>query len=314
MSDISLAKTPAPTPVPRAAPPLLAMLWRDKLAFASAVVLIVIIACALFGPVLLGDMASDQNLRGRNFAPFSFARGWEFFLGGDSLGRPMLARLIVAAHSTIMIAGGSVALALTIGAALGLVAGYMGENVSQVIMRLADVIMSFPSLLLAVVVLYVLGPSIPNMILVLAITRIPIYLRTTRAEVLEVRERMFVQAAVVMGASHRRIIFRHILPVVAPTLVTIATLDFAFVMLAESSLSFLGIGVQPPDITWGLMVAQGRPYLTTAWWLAFWPGLLIVITALSLNLLSSWMRTALDPNQRWRLEARSSKEASAKDV
>jgi peptide/nickel transport system permease protein len=303
MADLSLAKSP--TPAPRLTPPLLAMLWRDKLAFVSALVLLIIVACALFGPLLLGEMASDQNLRGRNFPPFSLARGWEFFLGGDSLGRPMLARLIVAAHSTILIAGGTVATALLIGAALGLVAGYMGKTTSQIVMRLADVIMSFPSLLLAVVVLYVLGPSIPNMILVLAITRIPIYLRTSRAEVLEVRERMFVQAAVVMGASHWRIIFRHILPVVAPTLVTIATLDFAFVMLAESSLSFLGIGVQPPDITWGLMVAQGRPYLTSAWWLAFWPGLLIVITALSLNLLSNWMRIALDPNQRWRLEARS---------
>ncbi|RZA11174.1 MAG: ABC transporter permease [Proteobacteria bacterium] len=248
-----------------------------------------------------------QNLRGRNSPPFDLARGWAFVLGGDSLGRPMLARLIVAARSTMMVAAGAVVTALAIGALLGLVAGYMGKNTSQVIMRLADVIMSFPSLLIAVVVLYVLGPSIPNMILVLAITRIPIYLRTTRAEVLEVRERMFVQAATVMGASHARIILRHILPVVAPTLVTIATLDFAFVMLAESSLSFLGIGVQPPDITWGLMVAQGRPYLNTAWWLAFWPGLMIVITALSLNLLSNWMRIALDPAQRWRLEARKTK-------
>ena len=305
MADLSLAKSP--NPAPRLTPPLLAMLWRDKLAFVSALVLLVIVACALFGPLLLGEMASDQNLRGRNFPPFSLARGWEFFLGGDSLGRPMLARLIVAAHSTILIAAGTVATALLLGSVLGLVAGYMGKSTSQVVMRLADVIMSFPSLLLAVVVLYVLGPSIPNMILVLAITRIPIYLRTSRAEVLEVRERMFVQAAVVMGASHWRIIFRHILPVVAPTLVTIATLDFAFVMLAESSLSFLGIGVQPPDITWGLMVSQGRPYLTSAWWLAFWPGILIVITALSLNLLSNWMRIALDPNQRWRLEARSTK-------
>lgn len=308
MNDMSLANTAAKSPAPGVATSLLGMLWRDKLAFASAVILLLIVVAALIGPALLGEMASDQNLRGRNFPPFSLARGWEFFLGGDSLGRPMLARLIVAAHSTILIACGTVISSMVVGAGLGLIAGYMGKTVSQVIMRLADVIMSFPSLLLAVVVLYVLGPSIPNMILVLAITRIPIYLRTTRAEVLEVRERMFVQAAVVMGASHWRIIFRHILPVVAPTLVTIATLDFAFVMLAESSLSFLGIGVQPPDITWGLMVSQGRPYLTSAWWLAFWPGLLIVITALSLNLLSGWMRIALDPNQRWRLEARQSKD------
>ncbi|KRA98385.1 ABC transporter permease [Devosia sp. Root685] len=304
MADLSLAKSAAPNV---RGPSLLSMLWRDKLAFTSAVVLLIIVLFALLGPTLLGELAGDQNLRGRNFPPFSFDRGWAFVLGGDSLGRPMLARLVVAAHSTMMIAAGTVLSALVVGAGLGLVAGYMGKNTSQVIMRLADVIMSFPSLLIAVVVLYVLGPSIPNMILVLAITRIPIYLRTTRAEVLEVRERMFVQAATVMGASHARIILRHILPVVAPTLVTIATLDFAFVMLAESSLSFLGIGVQPPDITWGLMVAQGRPYLNTAWWLAFWPGLMIVITALSLNLLSNWMRIALDPAQRWRLEARKTK-------
>ena len=145
------------------------------------------------------------------------------------------------------------------------------------------------------------------LVIVLAITRIPIYLRTSRAEVLEIRERMFVQAAQVMGASTPRIVLRHILPMVLPTLVTIATLDFAFVMLAESALSFLGIGIQPPEITWGLMVSQGRPYLTTAWWLSFWPGLAIILTTLSLNLLSSWMRTALDPVQRWRLEARKTK-------
>jgi len=305
MTDVSLAKPAAPENL--RGPSILSMLWRDKLAFVSAIALIIIALFAVLGPVLLGELAGDQNLRGRNFPPFSFDRGWAFFLGGDSLGRPMLARLVVAARSTMMIAAATVFVALVIGASLGLVAGYMGKNTSQVIMRLADVIMSFPSLLIAVVVLYVLGPSVPNMILVLAITRIPIYLRTTRAEVLEVRERMFVQAATVMGASHARIILRHILPVVAPTLVTIATLDFAFVMLAESSLSFLGIGVQPPDITWGLMVAQGRPYLSTAWWLAFWPGLMIVITALSLNLLSNWMRVALDPAQRWRLEARKTK-------
>ncbi len=305
MTDIAASKSIRQEPR-SGARALLSMLGRDKFALVSAVFLLVVIVCAIIGPALLGDLATSQNLRGRNSPPFDLSRGWIFVLGGDSLGRPMLARLVVAAQSTMMVAAGAVALALSVGALFGLIAGYMGKTVSQVIMRLADVIMSFPSLLLAVVVLYVLGPSIPNMILVLAITRIPIYLRTTRAEVLEVRERMFVQAAVVMGASHSRIVTRHILPVIAPTLVTIATLDFAFVMLAESSLSFLGIGIQPPSITWGLMVSQGRPYLNTAWWLSFWPGLMIVLTALSLNLLSNWMRVALDPAQRWRLESRKS--------
>lgn len=170
-------------------------------------------------------------------------------------------------------------------------------------MRGADVIMSFPSLLLAVIVLYMLKPSVGNLILVLAVTRIPIYLRTTRAEVLEVKERMFVQAARVMGAlalpdrvpphpadhradaghhRHPRLRLRH--------------------AGRERALSFLGIGIQPPSITWGLMVAQGKQYLANAWWLAFWPGLAIILTTLSLNLLSNWLRIALDPAQRWRLE------------
>ncbi|OSP56844.1 ABC transporter permease [Pseudoruegeria sp. SK021] len=278
------------------------MLWRDKFAFVSVIFLLLVLFSAIFGPMLLEDLATKQNLRGRNAPPFDFSRDWLYWLGADALGRPLLPRIIVAAQNTIFVAAGAVFFSLTIGTVLGLIAGYTSKMWSQIIMRLADIIMSFPSLLLAVIVLFMLDSSVFNLVIVLAITRIPVYLRTARAETLEVRERMFVQAARVMGASGRRIVFRHILPVVFPTLITIATLDFAFVMLAESALSFLGIGIQPPEITWGLMVSQGRPYLTTAWWLSFWPGLAIILTTLSLNLLSHWMRTALDPAQRWRLE------------
>ncbi|WP_457093281.1 ABC transporter permease [Microvirga sp. P5_D2] len=281
---------------------VLGMLWRDKFATAAVIFLLLVILCAIFGPAWLGDAAVRQNLRGRNAPPFSLQQGWLFVLGADALGRPLLARIVVAAQNTLAIAAGAVVLSSILGAILGLIAGYGPNWASTLIMRIADVIMSFPSLLLAVIVLYMLKPSVANLILVLAITRIPIYLRTTRAEALEIRERMFVQAAQVMGASSRRIVFRHILPMIVPTLVTIATLDFAFVMLAESALSFLGIGIQPPEITWGLMVAQGRQYLANAWWLAFWPGLAIILTTLSLNLLSGWLRIALDPAQRWRLE------------
>lgn len=281
---------------------MLAMLWADKFATVAALFLLLVIFCALFGPLLLDAVANKQNLRGRNSVPFDLTRGWLYVLGGDALGRPLLARIVVAAQNTMMVAAGAVAGSLVIGSALGLIAGYSRGRWAQIIPRLADVIMSFPSLLLAVIVLYMLEPSVGNIVLVLAITRIPVYLRTARAEVLEVRERMFVQAARVMGASDARIVFRHILPVVMPTLLTIATLDFAFVMLAESSLSFLGIGIQAPEVSWGLMVSQGRPYLTNAWWLSFWPGLAIILTTLSLNLLSNWLRVALDPQQRWRLE------------
>ena len=281
---------------------ILRMLWQDKWAFVAAIFLLIVVFFAIFGPILFEEIATKNNLRGRNAPPFDFSKNWLFWLGGEALGRPLLARICVAARNTIMVAAGAVVCSLIIGSTLGLIAGYTSRLTSQIIMRLADVIMSFPSLLLAVVVLYMLPPSVGNLVIVLAITRIPVYLRTSRAEVLEVRERMFVQAAQVMGASRNRIVFRHILPIILPTLLTIATLDFAFVMLAESSLSFLGIGIQPPEITWGLMVAQGRPYLTSAWWLSFWPGLAIILTTLSLNLLSNWMRTALDPVQRWRLE------------
>lgn len=283
------------------------MLWADKFALCAVVFLLIVLLMAVLGPSLMGELATKQNLRGRNAPPFDLSRGWVWFLGADALGRPLLARIVVASQNTIMVAAGAVLGSAIIGTTLGLVAGYAGKRTGEVIMRLADIIMSFPSLLLAVVVLYILGPSVTNLVVVLAITRIPVYLRTTRAEVLEIRERMFVQAAKVMGAPARRIVFRHILPVVIPTLTTLATLDFAFVMLAESSLSFLGIGIQPPEITWGLMIAQGKQYLTNAWWLSFWPGLAIILTTLSLNLLSNWLRIALDPVQRWRLEMRGRK-------
>lgn len=283
------------------------MLLADRFALCAAIFFLVILVLAIVGPSWLGDLATKQNLRGRNAAPFDWERGWVWWMGADALGRPLLARIIVATQNTLMVAAGAVALSAVVGTVLGLVAGFSSARVNQVIMRLADVIMSFPSLLIAVIVLYILGSSILNLMLVLAITRIPVYLRTTRAEVLEIRERMFVQAARVMGASSKRILFRHILPVVVPTLTTLATLDFAYVMLAESALSFLGIGIQPPEITWGLMISQGRQYLTNAWWLSFWPGLAIILTTLSLNLLSNWLRIALDPVQRWRLEMKGRK-------
>jgi peptide/nickel transport system permease protein len=281
---------------------LLAMLWRDKFATVAAIVLILTVSAALLGPALLHDAATAMNLRARNAPPFELERGLAFILGGDSLGRGILPRIIVAAQNTMMIAASTVLVSLFIGTALGLVAGYRGGVLGDLIMRLTDILMSFPSLLLAMVVLYVFDPSITNVILVLALTRIPIYLRTTRAEVLEVRTRMFVTAALVAGAGPMRIILRHILPIIAPTLVTIATLDFAFVMLAEASLSFLGLGVQAPEVTWGVMVAEGRNYLANAWWLAFWPGLAIALVTMSLNLLSNWLRVVTDPVQRWRLE------------
>ena len=281
---------------------ILSMFLNDKLAFVSIIFLIFIVFLSILGPSLINDSFIKMNLRLRNLEPFSFEHHFMYFFGADALGRSMIARLIVATQNTIFIAGSAVFLSMTIGGVLGLISGYFGGKSGNFIMRIADIIMSFPSLLLAVIVLYMFDPGLINLVIVLAFTRMPIYMRTARAEVLEIRERLFVSAAISMGASDSRIIFKHIAPLTIPTLITIATLDFAFVMLGESALSFLGVGIQPPEVTWGLMVAQGRNYLQIAWWLAFFPGLMIMLVALSLNLLSSWLRIVLDPMQRWRLE------------
>ena len=278
------------------------LVMRDPLAAVSLIFLVVVAACAVFGPLLIGHLAETPNFRARNLPPFTLDQGFAYILGADTLGRSLLARLVVGARNTLGIASTAVLCSLVLGSALGLIAGYSRGILASLIMRGADIAMSFPSLLLALIVLFSLGPSIPNLILVLAITRIPIYLRTTRAEVLEVRERTFVSAAEALGAGPFRLIFRHIAPMVLPTSFTIASIDFATVVLAESSLSFLGLGIQAPQFTWGSMVATGRGYLASAWWVAFWPGLAILLTTLSLNILAAWWRTYSDPHQRWRLE------------
>jgi peptide/nickel transport system permease protein len=277
------------------------LLLRDRFACLAVVILLIVGASALVGPLLFGDLAVEQNLRAVNRPPFSFGDGWAFVLGSDSLGRSVLARLIVASSTTLSVAIPAVLISFVIGSAWGMWAGYHRGWRESVSMRIADVILSFPSLLLAVVVLYVFSPSAGNIILVLAIARIPVYLRAARAESAELQSRLFVDAARTFGTGTWAIIARHVAPTVLPTLFTVATLDFCFVMLTESSLSFLGIGIQPPDMSWGLMVAQGRQVLQSAWWIAVFPGLAIVVTTVSAAVLASWARLAMDPGQRWRL-------------
>ncbi len=277
------------------------MLGRDKFATASVAWFVLLLLFVIVGPAFLNEDAVKVDLMARN-APPGISHGWQYIFGADSLGRPLLPRLMVGAQNTLAIAMTSVLLAVLAGAILGMIAGYVGGWIGSIIMRFADVVSAFPSLLLALIVLYILEPHPLNLVIVLAITRISVYLRVTRAEVLEIRERVFVDAARALGGDNAHILRWHIAPLVIPTLVTIVTVDFAAVMLIESALSFLGIGVQPPEITWGLMVAQGKNYLASAWWLAFVPGFVIMITALAANLISSWQRTLTDPAQRWRLE------------
>jgi len=302
MSTADATTAAAPAPQGKGFVHLARMLAADRFALVAFFFLVLMILAAALGPILLPEASVRMNLQMRNAPPLMLENGIAYILGGDSLGRPILPRLLVAARTTLSIAVAVVICSATIGAILGLLAGYYGRWLGTLIMRFADVVMSFPSLLLAVIVLYMLEPRAANVIIVLAITRMPVFIRVTRAEVLEIKERLFVEGARAAGASDLRIMAVHVMPIVVPTICTVASLDFANVMLNESSLSFLGIGVQPPDVTWGLMVASGRNFLTTAWWLAFWPGLAILLTALAANLLSNWLRIAMDPKLRWRLE------------
>lgn len=283
-----------------ARPDYLRHLLRDPMVLMAVVWFLLMVLAALLGPWLFGDAARSMSLRARNLPALTLENGWINVLGTDPLGRSVLARCIVAAQVTLAIAASAAVVALVVGTAIGLYAGFVGGLPSRIVMQFSDIIQSFPSILLAMIVLYMLSPSPFNIVAVLAFGQLPTYIRVARAEVLELRERLYVDAARVLGAKRPRIIVAHIAPMVIPTVVNIVTIDFALIMLSESSLSFLGIGVQSPTITWGVLVSQGKDYLGTAWWIAFFPGLMIMLTALSINIIANWFRRIRDPRQRWR--------------
>jgi peptide/nickel transport system permease protein len=273
------------------------MFWRSPLTVISVAWLLFVLIIALVGPHFVADQANLQNIALRFFKPFTLNKGFEFILGADSLGRPILLQLIMGAETSMLIAIFAVGTSALLGYAIGLAAGYFGGWLDNILLRLADILHTVPSLLLALVVLFVLQPSVLNLIIVLGITRTPVYLRTARAQTLEIRERMFVEVARAIGASHWRIITRDIAPLVFPTIRTLAMLEVATVILAAASLTFLGIGLQRPDVDWGMMVADGRAYLKTAWFVTVFPGIAIVLTALAANIFSNWLRAVEDPAQ-----------------
>jgi len=216
-------------------------------------------------------------------------------LGTDNLGRDILSRLLAGARVSLMVGLLSVVLAGAIGLTVGLLSGYYGRWVDAVLMRVVDAFLAIPSVLLVLVILGVLSPDLWTLIFVLGITNWVIYARQIRTEVLEVRERQFVKAAQNFGENGPKILLRHVLPNVLPTFIVLSTLGVATVIVVESSLSFLGLGVQPPDISWGLMLTTGRDYLADAWWVSTLPGLAITLTVLGILLLGDWLRDVLDP-------------------
>jgi len=275
----------------------LRLLRRSPFPATMATLLVVIGLTALIGPFFVAADAEQQTLALRFAQPFTLDNGAAFVLGGDALGRPILLQLIMGARTSLTIAVVAVAIAGIVGYAIGMISGYVGGWFDAVLMRLADIIHTVPSLLLALAILYVLEPSIWNLILVLVITRIPMYMRVARARTLEVREGVFVEAARAIGARASRIVVRDIRPLVTPTILTVAMLEVATVILTAAGLSFLGIGLQRPDVDWGMMVADGRGYLRVAWWVTVFPGIAIVLTALAANTLSNWLRAVDDPTQ-----------------
>jgi peptide/nickel transport system permease protein len=274
-------------------------LWRLKWGLAAAIVLAAIVGSAIFAAWIAPHDPIDVDIRHRLAPPMWMDGGHaDHVLGTDQIGRDLLARMIYGGRVSLVVGVGAVALATTLGVFLGLTAGYFGGRTDTVIMTGLNVMLSFPFVLLALAVIAVLGPSLTNMILVLGAAGWPIYARVVRAETLAIRERDFIVASRALGTGHIRIALRQIFPNLVSPVIVIATLQVAQVIIVESFLSFLGLGVQPPTPAWGNMLGEGRLYMLNSWWIATFPGLAIFVTTLVINLMGNALRDWLDPHMR----------------
>jgi len=271
-------------------------LARRRTALFGLGVVSVVLLAAVFAPWLTTFDPLEQDINQRLKEPgWRTVDGRVHALGTDHLGRDILARVIFGSRIALVVGLSAVLISGVLGMAIGLVSGYFGGKVDDFFMRLADVQLAFPFILLAIAVIGVLGPSLRNIIIVIGVSSWVVYARVVRGEVLSIREREFVQAAIALGSRDGRVLLRHVLPNAFTPWLVVATLDMARVIVIESALSFLGLGVQPPTPTWGGMLADGRVYLSTAWWLATFPGLAILVTVLGINLLGDGLRDTLDP-------------------
>ncbi len=264
-------------------------LRASKPALAAAVFAGVVAIVALAAPLLATHeplAISRDALQGP---------GADYWLGTDQLGRDIFSRILYGTRISLRVAAGAVSLALLAGTLIGLLAGYFGRWLDAALSRLTDVMFSLPDILLALVVMAVLGQSLGNLMLAIAIVYTPIFARVCRGAVLSVRQQPYIEAARALGVGHMRIILRHVLPNVLGPLIVQITLSLAFAILAEAALSFLGLSGQTDAPSWGLMLRQGKDFMEIAWWLAVFPGLAITLTVLSFNILGDALRDALDP-------------------
>jgi peptide/nickel transport system permease protein len=251
-----------------------------------ALFLLVILAWALLPDVFMPHDAERLNPRNRLLEPMSESADGTHIAGTDSLGRDLMSQMILGTRLTLYIAVVSTLLGALVGVLLGMTAGYFGGSSDRLIMRLGEAQTAMPMFLVAILLLSMLGPSITILIIVLPTLVWPIFARIVRAETIQIKEATFIEAAVATGCSTPTVLFNHVLPNVVPRVLVLFVVEIGHVMLAEAGLSFLGVGIQPPDVTWGLLIADGRPLLTVAWWLTIIPGVLLSFTVLSLNILS----------------------------
>lgn len=275
---------------------LRASLGRRDLAVLPFVVLfLAFVLIALLAPWLAPRDPNTQFLLGRLKAPGTELRGFTYMLGTDEVGRDLLSRVIWGAQVSLLVATFSVAISLTLGTALGMIAGFRRGWTEIVIMRAVDIVLSIPALLLAIITVAVVGPGLWTLVLVLGFTRWPRYARVAYGQTLAVMNMPFVRASRAYGTGAVRLLGRHVLPNILGPVIVVATLEFGLMVLSEAGLSFLGLGVVPPTPSWGGIMSTGRNYLTTAWWIATFPGACLFLLILSVNMIGDWLRDRFDP-------------------
>jgi peptide/nickel transport system permease protein len=272
---------------------------RRRLPVVSATIITVFVVAAVFAPLLSPADPYEQTLRLRFRPPVWMEGGsWAYPLGTDRLGRDLLSRILHGARVSLAAGVVTVLLASAFGAAIGLVAGYYRGRVDAALMRITDATMSFPVILLALILAVTVGPSFTNVVLAIAVILWARYARVIRGQVLTLMELDFIAQARIAGAGAWRIVTRHLFPNTLNTLVVLVTLQVGYVIILEASLSFLGAGIPPPTPAWGSMIAESRDFITSAWWASALPGLAILLVVLAFNLLGDWLRDTLDPKLR----------------
>ncbi|WP_042477264.1 ABC transporter permease [Bacillus ndiopicus] len=271
-------------------------LLKSKTGFVGLIIVLAMTIMAILAPYLAMYDPAKTNIMSRLLPPFWLEGGtMEHPLGTDNLGRDVLSRIIYGSRISLLVGISAVILAGIIGMFFGLIAGYYGKLWDFIIMRTVDSFLAIPNILFMLIILAVLGPSVPTLILVLGGTSWVVYARMVRSETLSVKERDYVRSARAIGAKNFRIIAKYVLPNVISSFIVIATLNVASTIILEASLSFLGLGIQSPDVSWGLMLSDGREYLATSWWVATFPGIAITVTVLGVIFLGDWLRDVLDP-------------------